>query len=107
MDKLKLIKGIVILLTSLIIIGVTAIIMGLVTKNDKPSINLTGPETIASTTISESDTILIPEPKGSRISTVTGCGGNICMLITDGGETPRLAILSGKGNLIRKVKLSE
>jgi len=118
MDKLRLIKGVVVLLTSLIVLGIAAVIIGLTSKDDKPSsaaaeaANKAGALTPYSATVTFATTsgvaeTLIAEGKGSSIDGVVSCGDGICLVIKGGGLPARVVMLNAKGAVVRKIKLVE
>ena len=114
MDKLKLVKGVVILLTSLIVLGIAAVIIGLTSKTDKPISAMvekaeSGTQAsfaIVTTPAGTSETV-ISEERGSFIDKVTSCGDGVCLMIKGGGLPDRIVILNAKGSVVRKIKLSQ
>lgn len=114
MDKLKLLKGVVVLLTSLIVLGIAAVIIGLASKNDKPS-TVAAEKTadaaqasfaVVTVPAGTSETI-IAEEKGSFIDKVASCGDGVCLMIKGGGLPDRIVMLNAKGVVIRKIKLAQ
>lgn len=101
MDKLKVIKGIIIFLTSLIIFGIGAVAFGLATKDSKS----------VKSTISDASSAAVPttflnETVASSVKAVSACGSNICAVISDGGLPDRIYIVNDKGYIVRKILLT-
>lgn len=84
MDKLKLIKAVVALLTFLIVFGIL-MAATLIYKKINPS---TPTDNLAELSLNE--------PSGSRIHTLFESEGNLYFLIKDGGEPDRLLVLDAK-----------
>ena len=100
MDKLKAIQGVVILMTSLIILGVGAVIYGLANRNKEPEVA----KSIATATEKIPETLIL-EPLGSKISGIEPCGENLCLMLSGGGESERIAVINRQGYVIRKIRL--
>lgn len=100
MNKLKAIQGVVIIMTSLIILGVGAVIYGLANRKNDTKV----PKIVNTAEVKVPET-LISEPQGSKISSVQDCGENICLTINGGGKAERIVILSSQGYVIRKIRL--
>lgn len=114
MDKLKLLKGVVVLLTSLIVLGIAAVIIGLAGKNDKPATVAAGEAAgggqasfaVVTTPAGTLETV-IAEGKGSFIDKVASCGDGVCLMIKGGGLPDRIVMLNAKGVVVRKIKLTQ
>ena len=102
MNKLKAIQGLVIVMTSLIIAGVGAVIYGLANNEE------TLKETVNTVTIiTKEESVILSEPRGSKIENIQTCGNNLCLLITGGATPDRIVIIDSKGNIVRKVVLEK
>ncbi len=81
MDKLKLVKTIVFIITFLLIFG-TMLLLGVLYRRTHKA-TPTAPQTIA-----------LQEPQGSRIESIEYGNGNLYILVKGGGENDRVIIYS-------------
>ena len=100
MNKLKAIQGVVIILTSLIILGIGLVVYGLFNRGKE-----TASENIIDTKSINIPETIISEPRGSIFSEIQSCGENICLRVRGGEENERIIILSSQGYVIRKIRL--
>ena len=82
MDKLKLVKAVVALLTFLLVFGIL-MAATLVYKNIK-----------SSQPSAEALSLSLGEPSGSRINSMLEYNGYIYLVVKDGGEADRIIILN-------------
>lgn len=80
MDKLKLVKAAVFILTLLLILGTMLVLTKLYSRTRQIK---NAPATIHS----------LEQPAGSKIKQMLANGGNIYILITDGGQPDRILAL--------------
>ncbi|MBR1605844.1 MAG: hypothetical protein IJ660_07055 [Alphaproteobacteria bacterium] len=78
MDKLKLIKSIVVIITFLLVFG-SLLLLTVIYKKAQPKQDIYQEKNLA-------------QPIGSSISSVTTVGNNLAILIKDGGEADRIVI---------------
>ena len=78
MDKLKLIKSIVVIITFLLVFG-SLLLLTVIYKKARPKQDIYQEKNLA-------------QPIGSSISSVTTVGNNLAILIKDGGEADRIVI---------------
>ena len=83
MDKLKLIKTIVVVLTFLLVFG-TLILLGNIIKKTRQS----------ATPLPKQ--ISLNQPHGSQISEMLEKDGNLYLLVKDGGQADRVVIINPK-----------
>lgn len=81
MDKLKLVKTIVFIITFLLIFG-TFLLLGTLYKRTHRQ------------AVPAAENISLAEPQGSRIVSVKPDGGNLYILVRDGGKSDRIIVYS-------------
>ena len=95
MDKLKLVKAVVALLTFLLVFGIL-MAATLVYKNIK-----------SSQPSAEVSSLSLGEPNGSRINSMLEYKGYLYILVKDGGESDRIVVFdTQKGQPVSKIKLN-
>lgn len=95
MDKLKLIKTIVVILTFMLIFG-TLLLLGSIIKKTQ------------TTTAPIPEQILLKQPAGSRIAQILPHNENLYILIKDGGLSDRIIIInSPNGKINSTIILNE
>ena len=78
MDKLKLIKGIVVIITFMLVFG-SLMLLTVIYKKSQPK----------DTVYSETD---LNQPQGSSIASVTEINGELAILVKGGGQEDRIII---------------
>jgi len=110
MDKLKIIKGAVFVMTLLLFVGLTALMIGLMTGKSKKAETVAVASFVAEKQLSFTDSpneIWLGEGNGSEIKDFKTCGENLCILIAEGGEDDRIFVLSPQGKIIQKIHTGE
>ena len=110
MDKLKIIKVSVFIMTLLLVVGMMALVAGLLNGKDKktaPTLPQTYPVAIEEEVPDSVKEIWLGEYEGSEIKDFKSCGRNLCLLIADGGEDDRIVVVNRQGKVIQKLHVGE
>lgn len=101
MDKLKIVKAIVFILTFMIILGFIMLAVGLMNGvHKKKGVTFDNEQLIDTVRKQE---VWLGENSGSSIKDVLSCGDNICIVITNGGICDRIYVVNNAGDVLQKV----
>lgn len=112
MDKLKMIKLFVFVMTILLVAGIIAAAIGLaIGKKDKKVAETTFDKTAKIPFLQENEEIAadvwLGEYQGSEIKDFKPCGENLCVLIAAGGQEDRIFVVSRQGKIIQRLHIEE
>ena len=124
MDKLKIIKVAVFVMTIMLIVGSGALAWGLMRgKTVRPTadseleirkdMGMYGPSVKESRRAGAVafggyvDEVWLGEESGSEIKDFKPCGENLCILLTDGGKDDRIVVVDMLGKIVLKIFVGE
>jgi hypothetical protein len=112
MDKLKIIKFFVFVMTILLVAGIIAAAIGLaIGKKDKKVAETTFDKTAEIPFLQENEEVAadvwLGEYQGSEIKDFKSCGKDLCVLIVGGDQEDRIFVVSRQGKIIQRLHIGE
>ncbi len=107
MDKLKIIKAAVFVMTLLLITGIVIAAVGLMNRKKENNDRLQPVQSIVRSNRGDTNKELVEiwlgEYEGSEIRDFKECGYNLCVSVTGGGEGDRIIAVNAKGEVVKKI----